>query len=448
MIFPKVCTKKDNGGDIKMTEVLSQDEIDQLLNAINVSVSDSGDFKPPQDHRKIKIYDFKRPDRFSKGQIQTMSMIHEIFARHATLILTSRFKMPCHIRVASVDQLTYEEFMRSIPTPTTMAVIDLNGPMMNQAIMEIDPETSFVLIDRAFGGNERYIKLRHELTCLEWIVMTDVINRLLESMKEGWAQIIDLRLSPRINYTGTNPSYINIVPPAEMIALITLEANIGGVEGMINICYPYRCLEGVIGRLAVSRQWYRAYSLPSKNYKLIPHEIPVELVAEVFRRDYPIGDIWKWKNEEILLPLRHRAPNTCYLRIGAQRIWYCEILEDKGWFFKKIKLNGPVEFPAGSEGRMEIMSGANPVVAEALAGVNITISVEFGRTSKSIKDTLSLGEESILELDKLAGEEMDIRANGVLIAKGEAIVIDENFGVRITEIIKSIGPAPLGSGNA
>jgi flagellar motor switch protein FliM len=431
-----------------MTEVLSQDEIDQLLNAINAGDLEPESFKPPQDHRKIKIYDFKRPDRFSKEQIQTMSMIHEIFARHATLILTSRFKMPCHIRVASVDQLTYEEFIRSIPTPTTMAVIDLNGPRMNQAVMEIDPETSFALIDRAFGGNERYIKLRHELTRLEWIVMTDVINGLLESMMEGWVQIIDLRLRPKINHTDTNPSYINIVPPTEMIALITLEANIGGVEGMINICYPYRCLYGIIGRLVVQWQWYRAYSLPSKNNKLITHDIPVELVAEVFRRDYPIGDILKWKNEEILLPLRPRAPNTCYLRIGDQRIWYCDILKDKSWFLKKIKLNRLAEFPAGSEGKMEIMSGANPAVAGTLAEVRITISVEFGRTSKSIKDTLALGEESILELDKLAGEEMDIRANGVLIAKGEAIVIDENFGVRITEIIKSAGAASLGSGNA
>jgi flagellar motor switch protein FliM len=426
-----------------MAEVLSQEEIDQLLAAINAGDTEHEDLRPRADTRKIKIYDFKRPDRFSSDQVGALIMLHGIFARHAALTLTRRFKIPCHVHVASVDQLTHEEFIRSIPTPTTMAVIDLNGPMMNQAVMEIDPETSFVLIHRAFGGNEKYIKLRHELTRLEWIVMTDVINRLLESMRESWTQIIGLK--PKINHTDTNPSYINIVPPTEMIALVTLETKIGNIEGMINIAYPYPYLKGVMDKLAAFRRG--SYDFPPKNYASTPHDIPVELIAEVFRRDYPIGDIWKWKKEEILLPLRHRAPNTCYLRIGARRIWYCEILEDKGWFFKKIKLNGPVEFPAGSEGRMEIMNEANPVVVEALAGVNITISVELGRTSKSIKDTLSLDKGSIFELDKLAGEPMDIRANGILIAKGEAVVIDENFGVRITEIIKSTGAASSGAGN-
>jgi flagellar motor switch protein FliM len=402
----------------------------------------------PEDFRPMKtyVYDFKRPARFSKKELRTMSMLHETFARHATFILTSRFKTPCYIHVCSVDQLMCEEFMRSIPPPTTMAVIGLNGPAMNQAVMEIDPNMSFALIDRAFGGNRGYIKQQHELTRLEWIVMTDVINRLLESMKEGWSQIADLR--PTINHTYTNPSYINIVPPTEMIALITLKAKIGDVEGMINIEYPYCCLEesGVIDKLAAFRR-YKPYNVPSKNYTLTPHDIPVELIAEVFRREYTMRDILKWKDEEILLPLRPHTPNACYLRIGERRIWRCEILEDKGRFLKKIKINRLAEFPAESEDRMVIMNGANPVVAEALAEVRITIGVELGRTSRSVKDLLLLGEGSILELDKLAGEPMDIRANGVLIAEGEAVVIDENFGVRITKIINSAGPISLGTEN-
>jgi flagellar motor switch protein FliN/FliY len=80
-----------------------------------------------------------------------------------------------------------------------------------------------------------------------------------------------------------------------------------------------------------------------------------------------------------------------------------------------------------------------------LSEAGITISVELGRTSKSVKSILSLGEGSIVELDKLAGEPVDIKANGVLIAKGEVVVIDENFGVRVIEIVKALGTQTDGS---
>jgi flagellar motor switch protein FliM len=419
------------------TDALSQKEIDQLLAAINAEVAEQENFRPASDCRKIRIYDFKRPDKFSREQIRAICILHEAFARHTTSILTSQFKIPCHIYVASVDQLTYEEYVRAIPTPSTLAVINLNSPMQKQAIIEVDPAISFALIDRYFGGNKGIVKQQHELTRLEWLVMLNVINQLLESMKEGWKRLIDLR--PKVSRTDTNPQFLNIVSSTEMTVLITLETKIGDVEGMINIDYPYRCLEGVIDKLSAAF-WYGSNDAPLKKYKLVYREdIPVELVAEVFRRDYPIEDILKWKEEELLLPLRHRMPDTCYLRIGDRRVWYCEILEDKSWFPKKIKLNKLADFPAGSEGKMEVMNGVNPVVAEALAEAGITISVELGKTSKPVKDILSLSEGSIVELDKLAGEPVDIKANGVLIAKGEVVVIDENFGVRVTEIVKALG---------
>lgn len=421
------------------TEVLSQKEIDQLLAAINAGDTEPDDFRPVADTRKIKIYDFKRPDKFSKEQIRTMSILHETFARHATFILTNQFKIPCHVHVASIDQLTYDEFIRSIPTPTTLAVINVNPPMQKQAIIEIDPSVSFAFINRTFGGNEGYIKQPHELTRLEWLVMIDVINQLLESMRDGWARIIDL--IPTIDHTDTNPQFLNIVSPTEMTILITLEAKIGDVEGMINIDYPYFCFEGIMDKLSAAC-WWGSNDVFLKNYELIPREaIPVALVAEIFRRDYSIEDILNWKDKELLLPLRPRAPNTCYLRIGDRRVWYCGILEEKNWFLKKIRLTKLAESSAGSEGRMEIMNGVNPAVSEALAKAGITISAELGRTSLLIKDILSLREGSIVELDKLAGEPVDIKANGVLIAKGEVVVIDENFGVRVTEITKALDQA-------
>ncbi|MBQ8013105.1 MAG: flagellar motor switch protein FliN [Treponema sp.] len=67
--------------------------------------------------------------------------------------------------------------------------------------------------------------------------------------------------------------------------------------------------------------------------------------------------------------------------------------------------------------------------------VNMEMTVELGRTKKQIKDILGMGEGTIIELDKLAGEPVDILVNHKPIAKGEVVVIDENFGVRVTEIL-------------
>ena len=76
-----------------------------------------------------------------------------------------------------------------------------------------------------------------------------------------------------------------------------------------------------------------------------------------------------------------------------------------------------------------------PTTLDLLMDVQMTLTVELGRTKKYVKDILNLGEGSIIELDKLAGEPVDVLVNGKLIAKGEVVVIDENFGVRITDIV-------------
>ena len=116
------------------------------------------------------------------------------------------------------------------------------------------------------------------------------------------------------------------------------------------------------------------------------------------------------------------------------------MMEDEKKYPKKLVIIGQAKKPFGSEdSRMEI-NMVNPVVGNALEMAKVMVSVELGTTARTVKEILGLGERTILELDKLAGEPLDVKANGVLIAKGEAVVIDENFGVRITEIIGTLNP--------
>ena len=236
-----------------MNEVLSQDEIDQLLTAISSGETDTDDYKPVNSAKKIKMYDFKRPDKFSKEQLRTVSIMHETFARLTTTSLSAQLRSLVHVHVASVEQITYEEFIRSIPTPTTLAVINMD-PLKGNAVLEIDPAITFCMIDRLFGGRGLTSGNKNrDLTDIEQEVMEGVIVRILANIREAWTQVIDLR--PRFAQIETNPQFAQIVPPTEMVVLITLETKVGEEEGMMNFCIPYLVLEPIVSKLS-SQYWF------------------------------------------------------------------------------------------------------------------------------------------------------------------------------------------------
>jgi flagellar motor switch protein FliM len=414
-------------------EVLSQAEIEQLLIAIN-----AGDGKPKvsgktADKRRIRIYNFERPNKFFKEHIKTISVIFETFCRLTTISLSAQIRNMCHIHVASVDQLTYEEFIRSIPTPTTLATIKMD-PLKGNALLEIDPAISFSIIDRVCGGCGDGTKSQHELTDIELPIMEKHIVRLLDNMREAWTTVLDLR--PKLTAVDTNPQFVKIVPHNEMVLLATLETKIGDIEGMINFCIPYLTVEPIIERLS-SRFWYGNYlnimRLNSSNLKL-REEIPVRMSAEIISRYYPVKEILKWKADTLILPLCPLSPGNCYLRLGDRRVWRCQILPDCNGFIKRIKIVIYAEKPFGTEGNDMKTEEVNSLTVDAMSSAAIKISVELGTALKTVKEVFAMGEGTVIELDKLAGEPVDVKANGVLFAHGEVVVIDENFGVRITEI--------------
>jgi flagellar motor switch protein FliM len=307
-----------------MTEVLSQEEIDQLLTAINAGDTEPEDFRPAADTRKIKIYDFKRPDKFSKEQIRTVSIMHETFARLTTTSLSANLRSMVHVHVASVDQLTYEEFIRSIPTPTTLAIINMD-PLKGNAILEIDPAVTFSIIDRLFGGTGEGTKAQHELTDIEQSVMEGIIVRILGNMREAWAQVIDLR--PRLGQIDTNPQFAQIVPPTEMVVLVTLETKVGDVEGMMNFCIPYLTIEPIIGKLS-AQFWYSSVrrGTTTENLNILKEKlatVDVNVVAEIGKIQVSIREVLSLKVGDVVHLYNVRVGDPFSLNIGSKRKFLC-----------------------------------------------------------------------------------------------------------------------------
>jgi len=307
-----------------MTEVLSQDEIDQLLTAISSGDYENEEIHQQTDQKKIKIYDFKRPDKFSKEQIRTVSSMHEAFARLTTTSLSAQLRSLVNVHVASVDQLTYEEFIRSIPNPTTLAVINMD-PLKGSAILEIDPAVTFSILDRLFGGPGEGAKISRDLTEIEQSVMEGIIVRILGNMREAWSQVIDLR--PRLGQIEVNPQFAQIVPPTEMVVLVTLETKLGEVEGMMNFCIPYLTIEPIISKLS-AQYWYSSVrrGATTENLNILRDSlstISVSLVAEIGRMNLNMRDVVSLQPGDVI-----RLPNTnindpLMLNIGDRTKFHC-----------------------------------------------------------------------------------------------------------------------------
>lgn len=252
-------------------DVLGQDEIDALLGELDEGEEEGGGAdevstsegtqqteqtttaEPDEKFkdRNIKDYNFKRPDKFSKDQIRTLQMIHESFARTTTTELSAQLRALASLTVASVDQLSYEEFMKVVPNPTTLGVLDME-PLDGKAIFEMDPALVFQIVDRLFGGtgSTSPVNAERELTDIEHSVIERIFMSVLNNLREAWEEIIELR--PRLEQIESNPQFVQIVPPNDMVVLITFETQIGDVEGMTNLCIPYVILGPVINKLSAT----------------------------------------------------------------------------------------------------------------------------------------------------------------------------------------------------
>ena len=236
-------------------EVLSQKSIDDLLASTSEGAVESEDPEHIVDQHKIKIYDFRRPDKFTKESIRAISKIHDDFARLLTATLLRPIRAPFEAHIASIDQLTFEEFIRSVPNPTTATVFELR-PLPGFGLLEIDPLLSQCLVDRQMGGSGTPKTARREHTEIERTILTGLVQNMLGSMEEAWSTVMPLR--SRFVRMETNPMVATIVSREEMVVLVTLEVVIGQVTGMINICLPAIILDPILEDLRIqfpSRQF-------------------------------------------------------------------------------------------------------------------------------------------------------------------------------------------------
>jgi flagellar motor switch protein FliM len=229
-------------------EVLSQNEIDALLSALSTGEMNAEELKKEESEKRVRVYDFKRALRFSKDQIRSLTRIHENFARLLTTFFSAQLRTYVQISVASVDQIPYEEFIRSIPKMTILNVFEV-PPLEGRILMEVNPNIAYAMMDRMMGGKGTSVNKVDNLTEIETKIMSASFERAFEHLREAWETIAEI--DPILADFEVNPQFLQMVSPNETVIVISLNTTIGDTSGMINICIPHVVLEPIIPKLSV-----------------------------------------------------------------------------------------------------------------------------------------------------------------------------------------------------
>ena len=218
-------------------------------NSYNSGISNSGSKNSDDEYKKgYKLYNFRRPDKFSKEHLRALQDVHREFSRQLSLVLTAYLRMRIEIEVVSTDQLTYDEFIRSMPSPMTIGIFELN-PLPGQILLGISFEILSCIVDRMLGGLGLSEYKQRELTDIEEALAKKVIERIVKNLESSWSNIIPVQ----VNVVGLDNNYqmVQVASTGEIVALITFEIQVAGKYfGLMSLCFPYPVLETVLANLS------------------------------------------------------------------------------------------------------------------------------------------------------------------------------------------------------
>lgn len=234
-----------------MGDVLSQNEIDNLLAALSTGELDVDEIKD-NNEKKVKEYDFARPSKFSKEHLRTMEMIFEHYGRLLSTNLPVYLRKNVQVEVVNSEAVTYSEFSNALSNPVLLGIVNF-APLKGNIILEMASNLGYAIVDRMLGGRGDPMDKVREFSEIELLIIERIMIVCVNLLREPWENVEDIH--PRLERIETNSQYAQIISPSEMIAIVTINLKIGEVEGLMNVCLPYLTLEDVIDKLN-TKYWY------------------------------------------------------------------------------------------------------------------------------------------------------------------------------------------------
>jgi flagellar motor switch protein FliM len=299
-----------------MAEVLTQAEINQLISDLSHTASTGklGDADKSEERgtdkarekissHKIKTYDFRIPEKFSRYHIHAAHAINDIFARLASTALSVYLKAKVDVEVASVDQMTYEEYSKSIVVSSVNTVFSLE-PLIGSSIIQFNLSVIFTAIDKLLGGPGWSLTKESELTDLERSLIEGLIMKVLSVFKESWSNVIEI--TPKIEIIECNPMFLpRIASPKETVLLGTFEIRISESSGIMSVCIPYGVIEPILSRFSSSDLWASKDRLPmddgsfSIRRKLL-ETLPIPAIVELGSSEISLNDLLSLQHGNVI----------------------------------------------------------------------------------------------------------------------------------------------------
>jgi flagellar motor switch protein FliM len=284
-------------------DILSQSEVESLLNQMETAsksadgpLTSAARLQRSSENRlreKVVPYDFKRPERVGKEQMRALQTLHEGFSRNFGAALSGLLRSIVEVKLTSVDQLTYSEFVFSLENPTCFNLLKVE-PLEGHLILDINPSILYPIIDRLLGGGRDPTPLaRRPLTEIELRLVGRLTTLFLDEFRRAWANVIELQAI--VERVESNPQLVQIVPPNEVIVLISFEIALGDSRGMMNLCIPFNSIER-IGQKLSSNSWvsYGRKGTTPETTERIGRNLRgalVELVAQLAETKISTGDL-------------------------------------------------------------------------------------------------------------------------------------------------------------
>jgi len=234
-----------------MGEVLSQNEIDNLLQALSSGELDADEMSS-NDEIVAKNYDFKRPAKFSKDHLRTLEIIFEHYGRLISTNLPVYLRKNIQVNVVNSETCTFSEFSNALANPVLLGIINFS-PLGGNVLLEMAANLGFTMIDRMLGGQGNPLEKSRDFSEIELSIVEKILSTCVQLLREPWKNVVEI--NPILERIETNPQFAQIIAPTDMIAIVTLSMKIGDVEGLMNICLPYFTLESIMEKLN-TKYWF------------------------------------------------------------------------------------------------------------------------------------------------------------------------------------------------
>lgn len=263
-----------------MTTVLTQEEVDALLSAIQEGKEIKADlvaerFRPK---RPVVPYNFRKPDRISKEQIRYLQMLHDRFARNLSSVLSAYVRTIVDVTIASIEQITYQEFLMFLPGVSLYCVLNVN-PDIGRIALNIDPELTFVMIDKLLGGPGVPPPDIRPFTDLEMDLLDGILARIIAELEKVWETLVE-GVEFEIELKETTAGLVQIVAPNEVVVVITFEVKMGDFKGNLSLCIPSIALEPVSDKLVVEKFTKERHMTEDILNRIVKHLMELELEVE------------------------------------------------------------------------------------------------------------------------------------------------------------------------